>query len=402
MIDIVKKYLKIFILLIVVAASIFYYACTVKPEIPGQTLLEKPCPSNDIAEMPETNRNHCQDDSVTEMQSSQEHQLKPIVDQEKTPEFDFVDNDSRPLEEILMEHYEGSELVNQQRAFERILTWKEDLNSIAEKYANLDWKILSATIKAETQGRSGSQISYAMAIGMAQIKYQGAWAFVWDAMFSKKIDQGLVAIPDYYNSHIRKRYSSQLGQIRKYLEDNLILVHHTAQSRSDEEYRRARFSSWNNLKEHLKTEFKPGEYQVEVDIAAMYMDHLIHVTRKVQKQVSEIKQYIEDKRNISLDEITFPGTKMIRWQRIKKHLRRDDEIRNSARERELALTHLATILEKLQDSYVYLAAYNFGIRNVIEYIEAGKDLPAEIDRYVERIAQYKEILNQIETQPAGA
>jgi len=321
---------------------------------------------------------------------------------EKTSKVDVVENYPRPLKEILRKHYEGSEFVSQQIAFERVLKWKEDFDRIAEKYANLDWKILCATIKAETQGRSGAQVSYAKAIGMAQIKYQGAWAFVWDAMFSKKIKQGSSLIPDYYNCYIRERYSRQLSQIRKYLEDNWILVHPTAQSRSEEEYRRAKCDSWENLKVHLKREFKPGEYQVAVDIAAMYMDHLINITGKVEKQVSEIKQYLEHNGNISLDEIKFPGTKMIRWQRIKKHLRRDDEIMKDAKAHELTLTHLNDILEKLQDPNIYSAAYNFGIRKVIEYIEAGKDLPTEIGRYVEKVSHYKAILNQIETCRAGA
>jgi hypothetical protein len=140
---------------------------------------------------------------------------------------------------------------------------------------------------------------------------------------------------------------------------------------------------------------------VEVDIAAMYMDHLINIIGKVEKQVSEIKQYLEHNGNISLDEIKFPGTKMIRWQRIKNHLRRDDQIMKDAKAHELPLTHLNDILEKLQDPNIYSAAYNFGIRKVIEYIEAGKDLPTEIGRYAEKVSHYKAILNQIETRRAG-
>jgi len=402
MIDIDKRFLTVLIFLVFLAASTCHYSRTLDPGMTGYILLNSPRPNNDLAEMPKTNRTHFRNDSATEAPSSQGQHPVTMDGREKTSKVDVVENYPRPLKEILRKHYEGSEFVSQQIAFERVLKWKEDFDRIAEKYANLDWKILCATIKAETQGRSGAQVSYAKAIGMAQIKYQGAWAFVWDAMFSKKIKQGSSLIPDYYNCYIRERYSRQLSQIRKYLEDNWILVHPTAQSRSEEEYRRAKCDSWENLKVHLKREFKPGEYQVAVDIAAMYMDHLINITGKVEKQVSEIKQYLEHNGNISLDEIKFPGTKMIRWQRIKKHLRRDDEIMKDAKAHELTLTHLNDILEKLQDPNIYSAAYNFGIRKVIEYIEAGKDLPTEIGRYVEKVSHYKAILNQIETCRAGA
>lgn len=387
MIDIDKRFLTVLIFLVFLAASICHYSRS---------------PNNALAEMPKTNRTHFQNDSATEMPSSQGRHPVTMEGREKTSKVDVVENYPRPLKEILRKHYVGSEFVWEQIAFERVLKWKEDFDGIAEKYANLDWKILCAIIKAETQGRSGPQVSYAKAIGMAQIKYQGAWAFVWDAMFSKEFKQGSGLIPDHYNSYIRERYSRQLSQIRKYLEDNWILVHPTTQSRSEKEYRRAKFDSWKNLKVHLKREFKPGEYQVVVDIAAMYVDHLIDITGKVEKQVSEIKQYLQHNGNISLDEITFPGTKMIRWQRIKKHLRRDNEIMSDAKAHELTLTRLNDILEKLQDPNLYTAAYNFGIRKVIEYIEAGKDLPTEIGRYVKKVSQYKAILNQIETCGAGA
>jgi hypothetical protein len=383
MLDIHKRLMAVLVVLVVLAASIGHYSRS----------------ANDArAEMSETKSTHFSNESAPEAPLRQSRHPITREGREKIAQVDVAEHYPRPLKEILRRHYAGSEFVCQQVAFERVLKWKEDFDGIAEKYANLDWKTLCAIIKAETQGRSGAQVSYAKAVGIAQIKYQGAWGFVWDALFSKKIKQGSDFVPDYYNSYIRQRYSRQLRQIRNYLDDNGILVPPMSQSRSENEYRRTRFTSWKNLKGHLKREFKPGEYQVVVDIAAMYMDHLIDITGKLEKQVSEIKHYLEHNGNIGLDEITFPGTKMIRWQRIKKHLRSDNE----TMKHEVTLTHLTHILEKLQDPNIYSAAYNFGIRKVIEYIEAGKDLPAEIGRYVEKVSEYKAILNQIETCRAGA
>ena len=393
------------------AASIFIVLLTVincqyfrslDAGMTGYMTLNGPFPNKDFTETARANRTHFRNDSATERASKLRQQPVGMESREKTSKAVVVDNDPRTLKEILREYYDGSEFVIQQLAFERVLRWKEDLEGIAEKYANLDWKILSATIKVETQGRSGSQVSYAKAIGMAQIRYQGAWAFVWDAMFSTKIKEGSSFIPDYYNSCIRKRYGIQLNQIRKYLEDHSILVLPETQSRSEEEYRKARSDTWENLKQHLKREFKPGEYQVAVDIAAMYMDHLINITDEIEKQVSEIKQVLEHNDNISVDEIKFPGSTMIRWQRIRKHLGRDEESRRNAKEHESTLTRLNEILAKLRDPNIHPAAYNFGIAKVIEYVEAGRHLPTEIGRYAEKVSRYKAIFNQIEACCPGA
>jgi len=397
-----KRFLAASIFSVLLAVANCHYSRSLDRGMTRYMPLNRPCPNNDLTEMPRINRTHFRNDSATETASRPRQQPVGIKSREETSKAVVVENDPTTLKEILRKHYEGSEFVSQQIAFERVLKWKGDLEGIAEKYANLDWKILSATIKVETQGRSGAQVSYAKAIGMAQIKYQGAWAFVWDAMFSKKIKQGSNLIPDYYNSYIRERYSIQLNQIRKYLEDHSILVLPETQSRSEEEYRKARSDTWENLKEHLKREFKPGEYQVAVDIAAMYMDHLINITDKVEKQVSEIKQYLEHNGNISLNEIKFPGSTMIRWQRIRKHLGRDDESRRNAKAHESTLTRLNEILAKLQDPNIHTAAYNFGLGKVIEYIEAGRHMPTEIGRYAEKVSHYKAIFNQIEACCPGA
>lgn len=303
---------------------------------------------------------------------------------------------SRNLKEVLSNYYKGSNFVNQEKAFARVIKWKEDFKDIAKKYNNVDCKKLCAIIKAETQGKTGKQVSYAKAVGMPQIKYQGAWAFIWDAMFSEKIKQGSVYAKDYYNTHIRARYGRQINQIRKYLEDNSILVYPTNLSKSEVNYRMARYESWNNLKMHLRREFKPGEYQVAVDIAAMYIDHLIDIFSKIEKQVVEIKQYIEHNGINNLDDVDFSGTKLTRWHRIKKHLPKNIKYTENPNAYELAIAHINNILIKLQDPNIYCAAYNFGIRKVLEYTESGKNLPNEILQYVKKVSDYITIFSEIE------
>jgi hypothetical protein len=319
-----------------------------------------------------------------------------INTEKKDSEINFEKYTPRNLKEVISIYYEGSKFVNQEKAFARVIKWKEDFEDIAKKYRYVDWKKLSAIIKAETQGKTGEQVSYAKAVGMPQIKYQGAWAFVWDAMFSERIKQGSGYVKDYYNANIRARYGIQLTQIRKYLEDNSILVNPVNLSKADIDYKKARSKSWDNLKMHLRKEFKPGEYQVAVDIAAMYIDHLIDIFKKLEKQVAEIKQYIEHNGIISFNNTEFSRIKMTRWQRIKKHLRKNFEYTGNTNMHELTLVHLNNILNKLRDPNIYCAAYNFGIRKVLEYTESGRNLPNEIVQYVKKVSHYIKIFREIE------
>jgi hypothetical protein len=298
--------------------------------------------------------------------------------------------------EISNIYYEGPNFVYEERAFKRVIRWKGDFQNIAENYDNVDWKILSAIIKVETQGKTGRQVSSAKAVGMPQIKYQGAWAFLWDAMFSKKIKKGSVFFKDYYNANIRLRYRRDLNRIRHYLEEKDIIVYPTNLSKSFVDYRIARSKTWEKLKVHLRRKFKPGEYQVVVDIAAMYIDHLFDTFSKIKKQVAKIKLYLERNGNISLDEIEFSGTKKIIWKRINEYYLKNVEFKENANSHKLMFSFLSNISKRLEDPNIYLAAYNFGIRKVLEYIESGRDLPKQIERYVKKVATYNTVLNTIE------
>lgn len=381
MVAINKRSREAFLCHLILIAVICHYSATLNSRMTSPVAnrnLSNPHP----AEMSNRQRTHSLNEAFTIERGEKDSEVNPT---KGTPS---------SLKEILSRYFKGSDFVSQERAFKRVIRWKGDFEDIARKYDNLDWKMLSAIIKAETQGRTGKQVSYAKAVGMPQIKYQGAWAFVWDAMFSEKIMQGSIFVKDYYNSNIRARYSRQLNQIRRYLEDNSIIVHPA--NLSEEAYRRARSDSWENLKMHLKRVFKPGEYQVAVDIAAMYIDHLINILCKIEKQVSEIKQHFEHKGIISLDDIELSGTKMTRWQRIKKHLGRKVKFMGDSTGNELTLAHLSNILERLQDPNLYSAAYNFGIRKVLEYIESGKKLPNEVEQYVKEVSNYKTIFSEID------
>ena len=131
------------------------------------------------------------------------HHKEIIETEEKASEFALEKDIPKNLRELLSKYYKGPMFEWEERAFKRVVRWKGDFENISKNYTNVDWKILSAIIKVETQGRTGKQVSSAKAVGMPQIKYQGAWAFVWDAMFSVKVKQGSIFVEDYYNSNIR-------------------------------------------------------------------------------------------------------------------------------------------------------------------------------------------------------
>ncbi len=323
------------------------------------------------------------------------NQLEEILEREEKDSEPYLENDTpRDLKEILGNHYNGYNLICQERSFKRVLRWKGDFGDIVEGYKNVDWKKLSAIIKAETQGRTGRQVSRAKAIGMPQIKYQGAWAFLWAAMFSERSRQGPAFVKDYYNANIRARYNRKLKQIRHYLEENNILVYPANSSKFA--YRKARYESWENLKTYLKRQFKPGEYQVAVDIAAMYIDHLVDTFNKIKKQVEEIKEYVECKDIISLDDIEFSGIKMKRWKRIKEYLLKDIKSMDIANLHQLTLTRLNDISDRLDDPNICSAAYNFGISKVLRYTESVRKMPKAIEGYVKQVSTYDIIFNEIE------
>lgn len=315
-----------------------------------------------------------------------------------TPVNNATNNENAPtdLNEILEKYYGGETSPSDERAFKRVLSWREDFESIAKNYKHVDWTILASIVKVETQGKTGRQISNAMAVGMPQIKYQGAWAFFWDAMFSKSIKQGSSLIKDYYNDGIRSRYGRQLDQISQHLKEKVILITPPEFTKSAMTYRQARSDSWEKLKVYLRREYQPGEYQVAVDIAAMYIDHLIDTFYKVKRQIVEIKQYVEQNRIANIEDIQVSGTKNLRLRRIKEYLVTNPGNTASATMQETTLDHINNILKRFEDPNIYSSAYNFGPRKVLEYIHSGKNWPKSIEEYVKKVATYNTIFIEIE------
>ena len=307
----------------------------------------------------------------------------------KDVELNLNEEELRILRDILSNFYKGIDVVREERAFKRVISWKEDFENIARKYRNVNWKMLSAIIKAETQGKTGRQESNAKAVGISQVKYQGAWAFLWDVMFSYEIKRGSEYEKDYYNANLRVRYHSQLQQICQYLEENRIIV--TPAGRSEKDYRYAKSASWTNLKAHLRKKYKPGEYQVAVDIAAMYIDHLIITFQRVNHQVVEIKEYVEGSHFDSFSEIKLSGTTRIRWNSIKSNLLKQ---KGESNFREITLARLNHILNSLEEPSIYSAAYNLGISKCLSYMESGMNLPKEILQYVEKVSMYHAIFTE--------
>lgn len=306
------------------------------------------------------------------------------------------ENKVMDLNEILADYYDGEVTPYEERAFKRVLQWKEDFKRITKDYPHVTWEMLAAVVKAETQGKTGRQVSNAMAVGMPQIKYQGAWAFFWDAAFSQKIDDGAFWVKDYYNARIRLRYSLQLKRIKQYLQSEGLLVMPVSSCRSATTYRQARSGTWANLKIHLRRNYRPGEYQVAVDIAAMYIDHLIDTFQQVGRQVREIKQYVEQNQIAGIHDIQVSGTTSIRLKRIEEYLAKRSKNTTIIDIQRLTLTHINNILNRFEDPNTYLSAYNFGLKNTLDYIHAEKNLPEEIKSYANRVATYDIIFQKIE------
>ena len=300
------------------------------------------------------------------------------------------------LKALLQDYDYGSTAFHEEKAFRRVLKWKDDFEAIADIYPHVDWNTLSAITKAETQGRTGKQISPSKAIGMFQIKYQGAWAFFWDVMFSEKIKDGDVIEKDYYNRNLRLRYKNQVARIKMYLEQNRLLVYPQDTLKAMKTFKTARYKTWQNLKLYLDRRYVPGEYQVSVDIAAMYIDHLRDTFKKLSGTLNEIKRHISENPFTDLDHIKWSGVKKFWWDRINHQIQEERKTHPYMNEKEMALAYLNYFIERLEDPRIYLAAYNFGIGKVLTCIEEVNDFPPAIKTYVKDVTTYNRIFLTME------
>jgi hypothetical protein len=290
--------------------------------------------------------------------------------------------ESLSLDVILSVYYPKSELEAEKRAYRNVLRWKPMVNKIARDYSLVDRCMLLAIIKSETQGETGQQISPQKAVGLTQIKYQGAWAFLWDALFKEYIQTDGRQDKDYYNHWIRERYKNQLTRIKKHLIEKKVI--RSPKDVSERSLIQARSDSWERFKTFLNKKYRPQEYQVAVDISAMYLDHLIFSFKDYHQKVKDIHKHIETNHESERENPHLSGNSQNIWKRVKKQIP-DGSVSG----------RLHYILSKARDSKTWYAAYHIGPTFVMETIEKGKMIPRSSDRYGTRVIKQIKIFNVI-------
>ncbi len=326
------------------------------------------------------------------------------------------------LDEILHEQYRGARLVVERRAFRNVLRWSGTVDKIMEGYDRIDAAEILAIIKVETQGLNGGQVSSMDAIGLTQIRFQGAWSFFWSALYKKYAHVNGKKERDYYNGSIRTRYAMQLKRIRLFLEDNSILVEPLDETPIS--IRAAKLKSWERLKQFDKKKRKPGEYHVIVDIAAMYLDHLDFFFTDYSQKIDKIIEKVQTTDMPAFGKIGLDNGARRSWARITKSLK-DETIRDfynmnegwpSLDEyrkvrpilwsildnrfvktgnldiRQQTLDRLEDVRLWTTDPQVHYAAYYMGPTSVLNNIEAGGGLQKKALRYAENVDNYKGVI----------
>ncbi len=329
------------------------------------------------------------------------------------------------LAAVLQRHYQGHEYAVERLAYKRVLRWQSAVDRIIAGYPRLDRHVLLAIIKAESQGVTGELVSSRQAVGLTQIKYQGAWSFLWDALFRDYVDIDSRTRRDYYNRNIRHRYGAQLERIRQHLHRNkLLVVPPPADTRG---YRQARWQSWKRLKTYLKRKFQPGEYQVAIDIAAMYLDHLHFLFTDYRQKITAIRRHLIENPATDIDRLRFTDTQQTVWLRLRERIE-DELVTNFFHLYALDLTHtesravkailwtkikqnltdrvglnvrdhvaakLERIEQRIQNPQVWFAGYNIGPSIALDCVEKDVALPADAMRYAGRVSKFIEVFNQL-------
>ena len=317
----------------------------------------------------------------------------------KVPENKFKD-----LKSILRK-YHGSGYAVEKIAYQRVNKLKTRVENITVDYDNSRTELMLAVIKAETQGRMGLE-SHRKAVGLTQIKYQGAFAFIWNAWFKKHINIRGKKIKDYYNSGKRQRYRSQLQRIRKYMHKNNLIV-------LPSNHKAAKKKTWLKLKKYLKKAGAAQTYLVDVDIAAMYLDHLVHSFSNCSAEAFQIKTYIQIHPEQSIESIRFQGTRQIYWKAFKKAMHRelmavdrkgkllakisqkDTKMATLRKIRKLIIKRLDYIKVKTGDPKTWYAAYNVGPSLILSRIKKKNRLPYGPYRYADRVDTYIRVFDEI-------
>jgi hypothetical protein len=297
-----------------------------------------------------------------------------------------------PVDDVLKDHFDGSEFVFEKRAFINVLRWKSLAEATAQDYDEVSSRLLLAIIKTETQGKTGLQISDAGAVGLTQIKFEGAWGFLWNALCRKKILVNGKEQPDYYNDLIRKQYHYQLERIRRHLVKQGILVEPKNYSKA--QMAAACAESWKRFKAFLDRAFDPDEYQVAVDISAMYLNHLKLTFDNYREKTGDILQRVKSSQETDLEDLAFKGLQQSLWTRILSS--ETDDCGNGAGLMKRIVARLKRVRKRLGDPKSWIAAYLSGPTTVIRCIENGDPLPPSSVRYSTQVNQYLKIFKKME------
>jgi len=326
---------------------------------------------------------------------------------------------------LLQLHYDGSALIYERRAYRRVLKWQKAVAQIVNDYDRISPEAMLAVIKEETQGKTGNQVSMQKAVGLTQIKYQGAWAFIWNAFFKKSVKTNGKLGRDYYNQSIRKRYQSQLKRIKNHLIKHKLLYQPSAEDLED--FRWARSKTWEKLKKYLNKKFKANEYQVAVDISAMYLDHLTFQINDYSAKVAIIKQLFDTQKVTDIDQTRFSGSTQAVWRKLRHSYISDlikiyretnqlylnqkvprintarlwPKVRNDIKYRlkidinQLLKERLALIVAQTNDPKTSYAAYHTGPTTIFEYLEKACILPTSAVRYAQSVERHKIIFTDL-------
>jgi hypothetical protein len=329
----------------------------------------------------------------------------------------------------LLTEYFSTQTEPEKRACKRVYALRPAVAAIAAKYSLVDPETLLAIIKVESEGRQG-RISHKHAVGLAQIKYQGAFSFLWDAWYKTHTQQNGRRVRDHYNAAKRRKYAAQLADLQKAFVTQGILG-----PPGDAENTKP--FVWKRLKAYLTEERDPPAPLLDVEIAAMYLDHVIHSFKRFGGAAAEIRRYVESRPERDIGEIPLTGTRGRLWALVWKSIQNeafidemfhepeltggmDEYIARVERERvdvaettvykpvgegppdprRVMLHRLAYLTRKTDEPRTWYAAYNTGPTNVLKSLRAERGLPRSPDRYAEAVMTYRRIfeaMHAIET-----
>ncbi len=286
--------------------------------------------------------------------------------------------------EIVLKHHYGPAYHVEKTAYERVFDLKDHVEAIAGLYEHLSPELLMAVIKEESQGRR-CVMSHKAAIGLSQIKYQGAFTFVWNAMFRERVRMNGKMRTDHFNRNIRKRYGTQLKRIETALIDNRILV----KRKSDLASRRA---TWRKLKAYVRGGCGAAGPPVDVEIAALYLDHLIHVFDNLREKALFIKAEVMRRPWPDVRDLRFTGTRETFWRQVQ-------EAAVSAASPEDALRMIIRRLDHFIDMAgnpgAWYAAYHAGPTLILARIFRGDRLPRDSSEYAGRVENYENVFQDL-------